>query len=81
MKTIILTGVLNSGVSHIGGETTGWVLITDTQGDTEVDVSQIVAAAKVLNGQLVTMTGHFVTKDYIERGSVEILIAENIRVA
>lgn len=66
MKAITLTGTLKRGGLQIGGESTGWVLHTDTPDEIEVDVSVVMAEAAVLNGKLVTMAGCF----FIEGGEM-----------
>ena len=75
---ITLTGMLKRGGLQIGGESTGWVLQTDTPDEIEVDVSGVMEEAEILNGNLVAMAGHFVIEDYIERRPVKIFFAETL---
>jgi hypothetical protein len=80
METVTEVGLLEQGgVSYIGGEGTGWTLKTD-QSDIEVEVEQVTAQAMKLNGKRVAITGRYIAKQYIERGLVEILLAEQITV-
>ena len=74
---VTLTGTLEGGMMAIGGETTGWTLKQDG-GDIEVDVRAVQEAAEKLQGHTVTITGHYMTKDYVERGQVKILVARQI---
>ena len=77
------TGTLESGVMAIGGETTGWRLVrgADAGGPIEVDVSRVRPRAGQLDGRRVTITGHVVPRQYVERGSVRVLVAESIEPA
>jgi len=81
MTTVSVNGVLVDGFNYFGGEGTGWELQTDDSGNIEVDVKQVMTQALKFRHQLVTITGHYTTKDYIERGSTEVLVAEQIRLA
>ena len=74
-----LTGTLQSGVAAIGGETTGWRVIGDgATGGFDVDVSNVQARAKALDGKRVTITGPMSTRNWPERGPTQVLIAETI---
>lgn len=79
MTAVTVSGVLVDGINYIGGEGTGWELQTDDLGNIEVDVEQVMAQALNFRSQLVTITGHYTTRKYIERGSTEVLVAEQIR--
>lgn len=81
MTTVTVSGVLVDGVNYFGGEGTGWELQTDDLGYIEVDVEQVMAQALMFRQQFVTITGHYTTREYIERGSTEVLVAEQIRLA
>jgi len=81
MTTVTVNGVLVDGINYIGGEGTGWELQTDDLGNIEVDVAQVMAQALKFRHQFVTITGHYTTRVYIERGSTEVLAAEQIRLA
>lgn len=73
------TGTLSGGVMAIGAETTGWQL--DRGGQTaplEVDVSLIREQVQPFDGKRVTLYGHVVERDYLERGTVKVLVAERI---
>lgn len=79
MTAVTVSGVLVDGINYIGGEGTGWELQTDDLGNIEVDVEQVFDQALNFRSQLVTITGHYTTRGYIERGSTEVLVAEQIR--
>lgn len=79
MAPVTCSGILDRGAFQIGGESTGWVLQADDSGDIEVDVSQVESTAERLAGMRVVITGHFEIEHYIERGPIEILVAESIR--
>lgn len=81
MTTVTVSGVLVDGINYIGGDGTGWELQTDDLGNIEVDVEQVFDQALNFRSQLVTITGHYTTREYIERGSTEVLVAEQIRLA
>ena len=81
MTTFDVTGVLVDEINYIGGEGTGWELQTDDLCNIEVDVEQVMAQALKFRHQFVTIIGHYTTREYIERGSTEVLVAEQIRVA
>jgi hypothetical protein len=73
------TGTLQSGIMAIGGEHTGWVLAGDgSSGGIEVDISRVQEDAKKNAGKRVTITGKMTDKKYVERGKVQILVAEKI---
>jgi hypothetical protein len=78
------TGTLRGGMMAIGGETTGWMLVSDgatRDGATDgidLDVSKVLADAKRLDGQRVTVSGRTVDREYVERGRVPMLIVETI---
>lgn len=81
MTTVTVSGVLVDGINYKGGEGTGWELQTDDLGNIEVDVEQVLALALNFRSQLVTITGYYTIREYIERGSTEVLVAEQIRLA
>lgn len=67
-----LTGTLQGGRIAIGGESTGWILeYRDASGQhsTEVDLPRDLAG-RARSGSMVRLTGTFVTRTYVERGSV-----------
>lgn len=70
-------GTLEGGRVAIGGDTTGWALLTDA-GPVEVDVSAVRADADRLAGQHVTVFGDIVDRTYVERGNVPTLVATKI---
>lgn len=79
-ETITRLGVLRGGYMGIGGEHTGWVLKPSDDGvpATEVDVTKVFNDAAALDGSRVRITGTLITKKYVERGPVEILVASAI---
>jgi len=74
-KTVTLTGTLKGGIIAIGGEHTGWALdYRDASGPHSIEVSlsrDLLSRAK--SGATVKLTGTYVTKEYVERGSTRIL--------
>lgn len=78
MTTVTVSGVLVDGVNYIGGEGTGWALQANDLSKTEVDVAQVKSQALELRQQFVAITGYYVTREYIERGSSRVLVAEKI---
>ena len=73
------TGTLRGHVAAIGGDTTGWRLEGDAQtGGFEVDVSKVQRRADALEGKRVTVTGTLTTRGYVERGLVQVLVADSI---
>jgi hypothetical protein len=70
-------GALQSGWMAIGGESTGWALMTGA-GSIEVDVSRVQDTAQALNGTRVRISGRLIDRQYVERGAVRILVAETI---
>jgi hypothetical protein len=81
MTTVTVSGVLVNGDNHIGGVGTGWELQADGLGNVEVDVEQVMAQALKFKHQLVTITGYYTTREYIERGSIKVFAAEQICLA
>ncbi len=81
MNTVTVNGVLVDGINYIGGDGTGWELQPDGVDNIEVDVEQVMAQALKCRHKLVTITGHYTTREYVERGSTEVLVAERIRLA
>jgi hypothetical protein len=74
-----LTGVLQGGMMAIGGETSGWVLKVDgEQRSVDLDVSAVRERAEPLQGKRVTVTGRTTDKQYVERGTVSVLVVERI---
>ena len=77
-----LTGTLRGSAAAVGGETTGWRLIGDgATGGFDVDVSRVAARARSLDGRRVTVTGRMTTRNWPERGSTPVLVAETIEPA
>jgi len=77
-----LTGTLRGGMMGIGGETTGWMLAGDgATGGIELDVSRVKQQADKLEGQRVAVTGMMKDKNYVERGTVRVLVVDEIRPA
>ena len=74
------TGQLRGGMMAIGGEHSGWVLQRQ-EGDLEVDVTRVFNQARPLDGQRVTIKGKIQRKQYVERGPVDVLVADSIRAA
>lgn len=74
------TGFLQSDAVAVGGETTGWVLVTARDGGsrTEVDVSRVRETAERLKTRRVVITGTMEDRAYTTRGKVPTLIAESI---
>lgn len=81
MITVTVNGVLIDGINYIGGEGTGWELQTANLGNIEVDVEQVMAQALEFRHQLVMITGYYTTREYIERGSSKVLVAEQVCLA
>jgi len=62
-------GTLETGVMSIGGETTGTVLHTKSDGDYELDLGgkkELLDAADKLNGKKVVVTGDYKPKPGVE---------------
>ena len=75
-------GTLRGDVMAIGGETDGWVLAGDgATGRIELDVSKVQGQAKALEGQRVSVSGRMTDKKYVERGTVRVLVVNEIRPA
>jgi hypothetical protein len=73
------TGTLRGHVAAIGGDTTGWRIEGDAQtGGIEVDVARVRQRADALEGKRVTVKGQLTTRGYVERGSVQVLVADSI---
>jgi hypothetical protein len=78
--TVTMTGRLTGGIMAIGGETTGWRLTYHAQrkkATIEVDMKGIKNAGSY-DGRKVTITGTIVSKSYVERGAVLILMAKTV---
>ena len=77
------TGTLESGWAAIGGEHTGWVLRNEDEAGSsiEVDVSCCAVQATALDGTRITVTGRWIDKQYVELGTVRILMAERVEAA
>lgn len=78
------TGVLHGGVMAIGGETTGWMLQGPNDGrggGMDVDVSRVREEAQRLDGRRVVIRGRIERREYVERGEVKVLVAEEIAAA
>ncbi len=75
---LAVSGTLRGGRMGIGGETTGWIVELAGGSAWEVDVSAVETLANALQGRLVTITGIVETREYAERGAVDVLVAESI---
>ena len=76
-----LVGTLESGWLGIGGEHTGWILRRDDDSDpspVEVDVACCRSTAAELDGVRVMIFGRWTDKQYVERGSVRVFVADRI---
>jgi 4-carboxymuconolactone decarboxylase len=73
-QEVTLTGTLQGGRIAIGGETTGWVLqYRDDTGEHTIEVALPRAAiTQARSGAMVRVTGVFITRQYVERGTVRI---------
>jgi hypothetical protein len=71
-----LVGRLEGGIMAIGGETTGWQL-TYPGGRIEVDMNAI-DKPEAFDGKNISVSGRVFTKNYVERGAVDIMIAEKV---
>src|ERR1051325_9813014 len=74
-KPVTLTGTLKGGIIAIGGGSTGGALeYRDATGphSVEVDLPRDLAA-RAKSGATVKLTGTYVTREYVERGTVRIL--------
>jgi hypothetical protein len=75
----VLEGRLEGGLVAIGGETTGYRLVTDEPaGAVECDVSAVQAEADSLVGRRVRARGRFERRDYVERGPLRVFVVEAI---
>ena len=74
-QEVTLTGTLQGGRVGIGGESTGWALeYRDAAGQHSIEVELPGALmARARSGAMVRLTGMYVTREYVERGSVRIL--------
>ncbi len=79
-QNVTRIGVLRGGYMGIGGEHTGWILKASEDGvpAIEVDVTKVFKEAAALDGSRVRITGTLITKKYVERGPVEVLVASAI---
>ena len=78
-QTTSFTGTLRGNIAAVGGDTTGWLLEGDAQtGGIELDVSTVRDRAQSLEGKRVTVTGRLTTRGYVERGKVQVLVADSI---
>lgn len=77
----LFNGILVSGQMAIGGEHTGWSLV-DASGHElyEVDVAAVMDQAIAAQNHEVNIAGQLQTRQRIERGAAEILIAHRITV-
>jgi hypothetical protein len=82
-ETKVVTGTLESGQVGIGGETTGWRLLTDDTPpkSVEVDVAAVRDQAKKLDGKRVRVVGVYTTRQFVERGNVTVFSARRIEAA
>ena len=74
-QEVTLTGTLQGGRVGIGGESTGWALeFRDAAGQHSIEVELPAAlTARARSGAMVRLTGTYLTREYVERGSVRIL--------
>jgi hypothetical protein len=76
------TGTLRGSAVAIGGETTGWRLEGDNQtGGIDVDVSRLAQRARSLDGKRVSISGKMTTRNWVERGETQVLVADRIEEA
>jgi hypothetical protein len=73
------TGTLQGGMMAIGGETSGWMLQRDDGNESELDPRNLTPQQlEPLDGQRVRVTGREETKEYVERGRVQVIVVERI---
>lgn len=72
---VTLTGTLQGGVAAIGGETTGYQLNGVT---IEVDVAEVEDSDQ-MDGQQVSVEGHFETREGVESGARWVFKAHSAR--
>ena len=74
-QEVTLTGTLQGGRVGIGGENTGWALeYRDAAGQHSIEVELPAGLmARARSGAMVRLAGMYVTREYVERGSVRIL--------
>lgn len=78
-----VSGRLMGGIMAIGGETTGWMLVTEEENGrpvdgVEVDMSRVLADAQRLDGARVKVRGVVVERRYVTRGVAKVLMAESV---
>jgi len=75
-----ISGVLEGGWMAIGGEHTGWVLKPDDDPDSVIELDLVCcdAEASALAGSDVTIVGRWMSKHYVERGTVPTFVAVEI---
>lgn len=71
---VTLSGTLEGGVAAIGGETTGYNL---NDVSIEIDMSE-VGNADQLQGNSISVEGHFEVKEGVERGNYWIFKAHSV---
>ena len=73
-EEVTLTGTLRGDRIAAGGDSTGWALqYKDKDGDHTVEVQLPAAlATRSRTPEVVTLTGTFGTREYVERGTVRI---------
>ena len=71
-----LMGTLEQRIA-IGGETTGWALRCDDKKRVEVLLPP-EAFAWIMDGMIVSVSGFYATKHYLERGDVTVLMVKKI---
>lgn len=79
-KKTTLIGKLEKGRVAVGGETTGWILHyrVDAKPQTiEVDFGKEFAG-KGRHGATVRVTGTLVARNYVERGTVSVLVVSDL---
>jgi len=78
-----VSGRLMGGIMAAGGETTGWMLVTEEEDGrpvdgVEVDMSRVLAEAERLDGARVRVRGVVVERRYVTRGVAKVLLAESV---
>lgn len=77
--SVTLEGTLVGGQMAIGGDTTGWILYyQDQSGAHNIEVDLGSFAGVVVQNQVARITGTIVTRNYIERGAVSVLVATQV---
>jgi hypothetical protein len=72
-----MVGMLRGGIMGIGGEHTSFILTRDGKPDAEIDLTAIKDADRFV-GKRVSVSGRWVDKKYIERGTVSVFVVQTI---